>query len=82
MQEKKFYSTFVDFLDFWFGRYGPKSDGKKSIFKKFLKIEELSCESDSGLILKGELSTFKIFGWFSGLWQVVKVWKNTLFPKL
>ena len=58
-KKKKFQSIFRDFLDFCFGRYGPKSDGKKSIFKKFLKIEELSCETDSGLILQIELRDFR-----------------------
>ena len=68
-KKKKFQSIFRDFLDFCFGRYGPKSDGKKSIFKKFLKIEDLSCETDSRLILQSELSTFrkKIF---QNFWMV------------
>ena len=70
-----------DFLDFWFSRYGSKSEWKKSIFKKFLKIEELSWGAKNGLILRvtSGKKYLKIFGSFGVLWQVVKLGKTRYF---
>ena len=51
LARKKITAHFEVFGFLVFGRYGPKSNGKKSILKKFLKIEELSFETDIGLIL-------------------------------
>ena len=73
--------AFRDFLDFWFSRYGPKSDWKKSIFKKFLKIEELSWGAKNWVILESGFrkKIFENFWIVGGLWQVVKLGKTRYF---